>query len=823
MKENGVSNYLNLEKGPFREMIQRGLIVFLDNADFGGRSKRVRIVPIRDLRELWELVECNVREGDARELPDDVVSPRQRDEIRTAFNALYHHLISDEPRRPGPEDYAQINDRDLFVWSWEDGGFWKAALETAREALKEKSRTQRYTGVGAMRNALDLAYEHGRLMKPDPEEALELPPTEGWMAFDRAWEGPFDPNELNGQRSRAARVILEAALRVVGPDCVDPVHAIREGTDEILEVLDSEVRAGGCRSETGTAIRKILRRAYEEDLVAPTDEDALDAGLADIADTVLPFSKSREIANAQTRRWEDRKKIRARPGIPLLAEPTEENPYTLSYCLDYFTATPLVRRDAGLPDFGVFPTTRMPRNTDAHPSMWARSATVESKLRHISQFVELCRHYNPGKYIDDATLRLTDLLTMDNVRKLAGEASENGRYTPYQVERVAITLGQIASPCLEMLAHMRGDDEARERFHAISAACSGHGYVEGRERVRSIVDRMRSADHALNPPTSERARAEEAELAWRRCFPGEEYSYRCRRQIEDAAERSLLRDLAIERWEDFTLDVAQRQTLSILREVQGLGLWREIRSIPFRRNTLRQLSLQERYPDIHKGRERIRYRVPARKMKSGQKGSSTRDFSALVSLDHDEGLMDAILRIVRPLLLRKSPVIDQGLRVGWTDHPDYPDTGELWVGNVSHPQVKVLTMGDSVLNDRLRGVLDRGCKELEIDPEPLAPYVTTHYARHSLGSFFVNHEERSRTAALLLHHVGTTMVDRVYSAPERNASADVTSESKGESRPQRVEELEERNKQLEERNKQLAAENKAIWRRLAELEAREAA
>lgn len=644
-----------------------------------------------------------------------------------------------------------------LMWDPAEGldGDWRPFFELIDRARPPAGR--RADDRSAARTLLDLAATHAVLLRAARSEAYVIPTT--WAEVQGRWTRAAEHPGISAVL--AVNYWLGTIADVLGPE-VDPEALDLEQVERVVAYVEDCLLTDRSLS-TGhkQSIRRSMRRIMDAGLVPVCDLNSWDyrqrhraAAWSStitkaIAATVASGKRGKglDVAPDGYAAWKEFP-------FPVLADPKQ--PYSLARALDFHSAKGHERERLGMRGLGDFPREAARGASSLTRQYWGE-ATVRMRLGQLAIYVGWIQRHHPQ--IDLQAASLADLLTEDLLDGYATAVDAEDWSTLDSGMRVLITIGLIASPCLEAEALRAGNVDLADQFFRVSCLATGRGRWDkeaqrynGRNLYKIMGEGSGDDDETSDDSIENaRAQAEAIEAAYTRVLDvataheGMERVYR-------AARAYVLEILGVEsmtelgeRWG--ALDVRPKE----LEYLRALATWNLSLAAPMRTKTQVQLTTNM----IVERRGRIDVKVPAKIFKMTDNG----DYSVMLWSADGSGFDASLMRLylmpggIRERLLNPDGV--QRRSAPW-----------LWVnsfarGNTQRPQVL-----EATLNSGCKTVIMLAARSLGLSSDDVAALegvAQVHSFRHAIAGRLVQ-LARIEDARVLLHHAKYDMILKVYAA-----------------------------------------------------------
>ena len=700
------------------------------------------------------------------------ISPAQHDKIRTMARHVSYFLSPTAETEQ--EAYTAVRGAHL-MWDPAEGldGDWRLfyeLIDASRPPVKRRADDR-----GAAKTLLDLAATHGLLLRQARSESYVIPTA--WIPVQEQWTAAARHPGIAAVL--AVNYVLGAVAEVLGSE-VDPGALTQDEVEQVVQHIQDALLADRSLT-TGhkTSIRRSLRRLMDAGLLPRADVNGWDyrqrnrkaAWSATETDAIATTAASEHRGAGLDRMGEELKVGRARtsrrradlPGyaawknfpFPVLADP--DHPYSLARCVDFHTAKGRERGRLGFRGLGTYPREPARGTSDLSLIYWSE-ATVRMRLAGLALYVGWVRRHTE---IDLRSASLADLLTPELVEGFVDAVDEGSWTTPDQARRVLVTIGLIASPCLEDEALKMRDTARADQFHQVSCLATGRGKLreEGYYDGSPLHKQLRESAVSRKREHVQQAEAEAVESAYREAL-GVDWAYDGMVALYAAARERVLKGLGLasmaelrERWE--TLRVRPTD----LEHLRALCIWNLSLAAPLRTRTQRLLTCAMIVD--HHGR-RLDLAAPAEIFKVESNGP----YRAKLWTAGDPGggfdkeLMAAYLMPggIRHRLLNP--------RGGRRTSP------WLWVNSFARPNTRRAQILGPTMVTACKTVIRLAARGLGLSAPQVKKLLAAgqvHPFRHAVAGRLV-YQKRIEDARILLHHRGYGTLHKVYAARNHNVS-----------------------------------------------------
>lgn len=719
------------------------------------------------LREVMELATKSVdpahrgRRGRKRHTVEarhlEKISPAQYAKIRTMARHVAFYVA--ETAEDEQEAYELVHGAYL-MWDPADGldGDWRPFYDLVRASRPPANRVA--DDLGAAKALLDLAASHGLLLRKAASARYVIPTT--WIACQEQWTAAATHPGIAAVLG--VNFLLGAIAEVLGPD-VSPDRLTQNQAECVVEhVQDRLLADGSLNSGHKTSVRRSIRRLMETGLFPRCDVNAWDyrqrhrmaAWSSTVTDAIAGSVASEHRGTGLDRNPSGYSAWNAFP-FPVLADRT--HPYSLARAVDFHCAKGRERDRLGLRGLGSFPLESARGDSNLTSEYWSE-ATVRIRLGTLAMYVGWIQRY---KKIDLATASLADLFTLEHLTAYVDDADAGKWSTPDQARRALVTIGLIASPCLQDEALKAGQPDIAEQFFAVSCLATGKGRLtaDGTARWdgRPLYKQLGERDGVeLSSVNTQKAQAEAVEAAFREAL-GVEWAYDGMVMVYEAAQAAVLESIGVPSTTDLLNELSN---LSLrpkqLEHLRALSLFNLSLAAPLRTATQRALTIDMVID--HHGR-RWDLAVPAQHLKQDKNG----DYN--VNLWKDEASTGFDADLMRTYTMGGG-VHHQLLNPnGGNQRSDF-----LWVNSCARPNTKRTKVLAGTLNNDIKTVIKLAASRLGLNAQQvriLLDAVSLHSFRHAVAGRLVA-DGRIEDARILLHHKGYKTLLEVYAANNRNVS-----------------------------------------------------
>lgn len=683
------------------------------------------------------------------------ISPAQFQKIRTMARHVAYFL---EPSAANEDDAFAAVRGAYLMWDPAEGlnGDWRAFYELIDSSCPPPSR--RPDDRASAKTLLDLAATHGLLLRQARSESYVIPTS--WTAVQETWtEAAKHPGVA---AVLGVNFLLGAVAEVLGPE-TEPEYLTTEQVEQVVEHINDVLLVDrSLRTGHKSSIRRSIRRLMEAGLIPQVDVNSWDyrqrhrmAAWSATISNAIAGSVSTEHRGTGLDHGRNGYSAWKNFPFPVLADPT--HPYSLARCVDFHTAKGRERDRLGFRGLGSFPAEPARGDSNLTTEYWSE-ATLKIRLGTLALYVGWIRRHTD---IDLESASLADLLTVELLERFVDTVDAGQWSTPGSAMRTLVTIGLIASPCLQDEALKAGDAALATQFLRVSCYATGKGkwVDDSRYDGRPLYKQLEERDDVFGDSVKrQKEEAEAVEAAYRTVF-GVEWAYDGMARVYDAARRYVLRKLGLDSMAQLRARWVITQTRpSDLEHLRALAIWNLCLAAPLRTSTHRLL---DRTAIVDQRGVRLDLSAPAEIFKVERNG----DYNVNLWTAGMPGGFDADLMM---LYLMPHGIHHRLLN---------PDGGTrtskwLWVNSCWRSNVKRDQVLDATLVQGAKVVVSLAALELGLSAErtdALLAVAQIHSVRHAVAGKLVA-IGRIEDARILLHHKGYRTLLAVYAANGRNVS-----------------------------------------------------